>query len=69
MSIRRRWTPAHKKEEPMQRKENIQRAIPTTETEPEDRPQWLTDLRPAELAFVAAGSGSNHVKWYDKAFN
>jgi len=53
----------------MQRKENIQRAIPTTETEPEDRPQWLTDLRPAELAFVAAGSGSNHVKWYDKAFN
>jgi len=52
----------------MQRKENRQGAIPTTETEPEDRPQWLTDLSPAELVLVAAGSGSKTTKWYDKGF-
>jgi hypothetical protein len=52
----------------MQREENIQRAMLTPETEPVERPQGHTDLSPAELAFVAAGSGSKTTKWYDKGF-
>jgi hypothetical protein len=46
----------------MRRKENTQREIPTTEKQPEDRPQRLTDLNQDELALVAADSGSHHVK-------
>jgi hypothetical protein len=51
----------------MQRKQDTQREIPIAEKQTEDRPQQLTDLNPDELALVAAGSGSHHVKWYEQS--